>query len=64
VADATVSTRADSLGAGLELTDGAELGTGVADRAAVVVVAPGAGPAAVRDAEGRPANATPPEIRS
>jgi hypothetical protein len=55
-----------ALAAGLEMMEVSGLGTGVADRADAATVGRGAdlAAAAVRGAEGRTADATPPEIRS
>jgi len=56
-----------ALAAGLEMMEVSGLGTGVADRADAATVGRGAALAAwaaVRGAEGRTADATPPEIRS
>jgi hypothetical protein len=73
MADAAVSKlTVTTLGAGLEIAlgpgpevlDGPGLGTGAADRADAATVARGTVEPAVRDADGRSADATPPEIRS
>ena len=53
-----------ALGPGLEVMDEPGLGTGVADPVDAAAVARGGASAAVRGAEGRPADATPLEIRS
>jgi hypothetical protein len=48
----------------LEVLDRLGLGAGAADRADAAAVARGIAEPAVPDADGRPADATPPEIRS
>jgi hypothetical protein len=52
-----------ALGAGLEMMDVPGLAAGVADPADATAVTRGAASAAVRGAEGRPADATPPTMR-